>query len=118
MVLTFHLPSNLLAAQGEGEGKWKVSLCLVAPPEATAEYSTTSSFCWRTTLEDICAVRKVAHSDLVAHYRGYPTISNRAAANKQFCARKNERVASFMQEMAENRLGDLSCLAERGKLTQ
>jgi len=63
VVLTFRLPSSLFAARGEGgaanklEGKWKVSLCLVAPPQAAAEYGINSSFCWRTTFEDICAVR-------------------------------------------------------------
>ena len=36
------------------EGKWKVSLCLVAPPQAAAEYDINSSICWRTTFEDIC----------------------------------------------------------------
>jgi len=50
-----HLP---LGAANKLEGKWKVSLYLVAPPQAAAGYSTTSSFCWRTTFEDICAVRK------------------------------------------------------------
>ena len=40
------------------EGKWKVSPCLVAPPHAAAGYSTKSGICWRTTFEDICAVRK------------------------------------------------------------
>ena len=39
------------------EDMWKVSLCLVAPPQAAAGYSTNSSSCWRTTFEDICAVR-------------------------------------------------------------
>ena len=27
------------------EGKWKVSLCLVAPPQVAAEYGINSSFC-------------------------------------------------------------------------
>ena len=64
MVLTFHLPSNLFAARGDrgaankSEGKWKVSFCLVAPPQAAAGYGTNSGFCRRTTFEDICAVRK------------------------------------------------------------
>ena len=61
-----HLPLAFQFVCGPGgggaanklEGKWKVSLCLVAPPQAAAGYSTNSSFCWRTTFEDICAVRK------------------------------------------------------------
>ena len=65
VVLTFHLPSNLFAARGEGgaanklEGKWKVSLCLVAPSQAAAVYNTNSSICRRATFEDICAVTNV-----------------------------------------------------------
>ena len=61
-----HLPLAFQFVCGPGgggaanklEGKWKVSLCLVAPPLAAAVYSANSSFCWRTTFEDICAVRK------------------------------------------------------------
>ena len=61
-----HLPLAFQFVCGPGgggaanklEGKRKVSLCLVAPPLAAAEYSANSSFCWRTTFEDICAVRK------------------------------------------------------------
>jgi len=40
------------------EGKWKVFHCLVAPPQAAPGYGANSSICWRTTFEDICAVRK------------------------------------------------------------
>ena len=61
-----HLPLAFQFVCGPGgggaankvEGKWKVSLCLVAPPQAAAGYSINSRFCWRTTFEDICAVRK------------------------------------------------------------
>ena len=44
MVLTFHLPSNLFAGRGKAgaanklEGKWKGSLCLVAPPQAAVVF--------------------------------------------------------------------------------
>ena len=61
-----HLPLAFQFVCGPGgggaanklEGKWKVSLCLFAPPQAAAGYGTNSGFCRRTTFEDICAVRK------------------------------------------------------------
>ena len=37
------------------EGKWKVFLYLVAPPQAGGVYSVNSSFCWRTTFRNNCA---------------------------------------------------------------
>ena len=48
-----HLPLAFQFVCGPGgggaanklEGKWKVSLCLVAPPQAAAEYGINSSFC-------------------------------------------------------------------------
>ena len=48
-----HLPLAFQFVCGPGgggaanklEGKWKLSLCLVAPPQAAAGYSTNSSFC-------------------------------------------------------------------------
>ena len=52
---TFHLPSNLFAAREEG--KWKVSLCLLAPPRADAVCSIHDSFCWRTTFTKYCDLK-------------------------------------------------------------
>ena len=52
-------PGGAGGAANKLEGKWKVSLCFVALPHAGAGCSTNSSFCWKTTFEDICAVRKV-----------------------------------------------------------
>ena len=48
-----HLPLAFQFVCGPGgggaanklEGKWKVSFCLVAPPQAAAEYGINSSFC-------------------------------------------------------------------------
>ena len=48
-----HLPLAFQFVCGPGgggaanklEGKWKVSFCLVAPPQADAEYGINSSFC-------------------------------------------------------------------------
>ena len=40
------------------EGKWKVCFCLVALPQGAAGFSTNSSFCWRTTFRNNCAVWK------------------------------------------------------------
>jgi len=53
-------PGGRGGAANKLEGKWKVSLYLVAPPQAAAGYSTKSSICWRTTFEDICVVRNSA----------------------------------------------------------
>ena len=39
-------------AANKMEGKRKVSLYLVAPPQAAAVYSTNSSICWRTTFRN------------------------------------------------------------------
>ena len=72
-----HLPLAFQFVCGPGGGgaantledKWKVSLYLVAPPQAAAGYSTTSSFCCRTTFEDICAVRTPPWSPTVGHAR-------------------------------------------------
>ena len=76
-----HLPLAFQFVCGPGgggaanklEGKWKVSLCLVAPPQADAGYSTNSSFCWRTTFEDICQPLGTVQSEMVAN-----SISNRS----------------------------------------
>ena len=40
------------------KGKRKVTLYLVAPPQAAAVCSINSSFCWRTTFRNDCAVGK------------------------------------------------------------
>ena len=41
-------------AANKMEGKLKVSLYLVAPPQAAARYRTNGSFCWSTTLRNKC----------------------------------------------------------------
>ena len=52
MVLTYHLPSNMFATRG----KWEVSLCFVAPPEAGAGYGANSGFCLVVTFRKLlCA---------------------------------------------------------------
>jgi len=44
---TLFIPAQMPrgGAANKLEGKWKVSLCLVAPPQAAAGYSTNSSIC-------------------------------------------------------------------------
>ena len=46
-----------LRAANNLEGKWKVSICVVASPQAAAGYGTNNSFCWRTTFRNNCAFR-------------------------------------------------------------
>lgn len=41
------------------EIKWKVSLYVVAPPQAAVGYTTNSSFCCRATFRKNCAVLKL-----------------------------------------------------------
>ena len=57
-----HLPLAFQFVCGPGgggaanklEGKRKVSLYLVAPPQAAAGYCTNSSICWRTPFRNLC----------------------------------------------------------------
>ena len=70
-----HLPLAFQFVCGPGGGG-NVSLCSVAPPQPAAGYSTNSSFCWRTTFEDICAVGNPHNEDLIINSRSDRVITN------------------------------------------
>ena len=58
--LLWSAPSTCPRAALKLEGKWKVSLCLVLPPQAAAGCSTSGNFCWRATFRNNCAIWKKA----------------------------------------------------------